>query len=439
MTAIPSVPRATNSTLRSASIAAVAVCSFRRAIGEFLRDQAGSYVIVSGLMMPVLIGMTALGTEVGMWLYKRQTLQSAADSAAISAATAYYYGTDYTTEADGLAASYGFIDGVNGTVITVSRPPTTGNYTSTAGAIEVVVQQPESPLFSALFKIVNFNVRGRAVALANGGTGCTLSLDRTASGGTTVQGTAQVALDGCDLYDDSADPYALNVSGSANISARSVDVVGGISGTDKITVTQDVATDQPFSPDPYMNTQIPSFSGCDSHNFSAKTTVTISPGVYCGGMKLDAGAVVTLNPGIYYLDQGSLSVNGGATLTGSGVTLVFTSSTGQNYATATINGGATVNLTAPDSGPTQGIALYGDRNMPTGLAFKFNGGATQYFGGAVYLPRAAVDFAGGANTSTGCTQLIGDTITFTGNSNLSIDCSGYKTKPVGSAVAKLVE
>ena len=35
-------------------------------------------------------------------------------------------------------------------------------------------------------------------------------------------------------------------------------------------------------------------------------------------MKLNAGANVTLTAGIYYLDGGDLTMNGGATLTGSG-------------------------------------------------------------------------------------------------------------------------
>jgi hypothetical protein len=63
-----------------------------------------------------------------------------------------------------------------------------------------------------------------------------------------------------------------------------------------------------------------------------------------------------------------------------------------------------------------GILMYGDRNIPVGTTFKFNGGATQYLGGAVYFPTGAIDFSGGAGTSTTCTQVIGDTITFTGNS-----------------------
>src|SRR5262249_5948139 len=147
---------------------------------------------------------------------------------------------------------------------------------------------------------------------------------------------------------------------------------------------------------------------------------------------------VTLQPGIYYIDQGSFSVNGGATVTGNGVTIVFTSSTGSNYADATINGGATVNITAPTTGPTAGIAIFGDRNMPTGTPFKFNGGASQIFTGAIYVPKGDVQFAGGANTSKACTQLVGDKVTFTGNASFAINCSGTGTKSIASA-ATIVE
>ena len=62
-------------------------------------------------------------------------------------------------------------------------------------------------------------------------------------------------------------------------------------------------------------------------------------------MTLNAGVAVTLRPGIYIFDKGLMKINGNATLNGTAVTLVFTSSTGTNYATATIfNGGAIVTL-----------------------------------------------------------------------------------------------
>jgi Flp pilus assembly protein TadG len=54
---------------------------------RFRRDQSGTYMIVAALAMPVLVGTAGLGTEAGWWLYTHKNMQSAADSAAVSAAT----------------------------------------------------------------------------------------------------------------------------------------------------------------------------------------------------------------------------------------------------------------------------------------------------------------------------------------------------------------
>jgi hypothetical protein len=287
------------------------------------------------------------------------------------------------------------------------------------------------------FDTVNLSVRASATFYI-GGYGCVLALNRNATGAALAQGSTVVNLNGCSLYDNSNNASALTVGGSAKLSARSIGVAGGVSGDDGITTTEGIATGISPVPDPYSDVAIPFFSGCDHNNFTAKTTITISPGVYCGGMQLNAGANVTLEPGIYYIDRGSLSINGNATLTGDGVTLIFTSSTMSNWPTATINGGATINLKPPTTGPTAGIVMFGDRNIPVGTPFKFNGGASQNLGGAVYFPTGAVTFAGGQGASTSCTQLIADTVSFTGNSNLAIDCSAYGTKPLGAVGARLV-
>src|SRR5260370_42096206 len=294
-------------------------------------------------------------------------------------------------------------------------------------------------VLSAMWSSHSVPVSGRSVALSYGGNACVLALDPTASGAVTAQGSPTVALDGCSVFSDSNSGSAVSVGGSATVSAVSVGAVGTVSGAGNISTTQGVTSGDSAIADPYASSSYPSFSGCDAHNLTAKTTVTISPGVYCGGIGLNAGANVTMNPGIYYLDQGSLSVNGSATLTGTGVTIVFTSSTGKNYATATINGGATVNLTPPLSGSTKAIALFGDRNMPVGTTFKLNGGSSQVLAGATYLPEAAVNYSGGNSSSNGCAQLIGDTVTLTGNSNFAINCPGTPIKPIGSSAAKLVE
>lgn len=283
---------------------------------------------------------------------------------------------------------------------------------------------------------MNLAVRSAANSSADG-LGCVLSLNAHATGSVAGQGSTVVKLEGCSLYDNSDSSSALAVGGSAQISAYSVGVVGNVSGASNIAAAQGIWTGIGAVTDPYTDKSYPPVGDCTHNNYTAKDTVTLSPGVYCGGIGLNAGADVTLSPGIYYLDGGSLSVNGGAILSGDGVTLVFTSKNRNGFATATINGNATVNLKPPTTGSTSGIVIFGDRTMPEGEVFKFNGGATQYLGGAIYIPRGTVNFSGGMGTSTDCTQLIADTVTFTGNSGFALNCKNYAIRPFSPRVLKL--
>jgi Flp pilus assembly protein TadG len=420
--------------------------SGRDLVTRFGRDESGNYIIITALLMPVLVGVVGLGTDYGLWSHTHRLMQSAADSGAVSAATAYAMGNTggLATQANAVASSYGFVNGQNGVSIAVNRPPLSGNNTKNQKAIEVIIRQPSSAFFSAVLQPQQFDITARSVAIGNGdGKGCVLALNGTASGASTTQGGAQVDLKNCSLYNNSADASAMSVGGSGTVKALSVNVVGGISGQSGITTTQGSWTGVSPASDPYADVTNPTPTGPLINSCCSHGTETLSPGIYKNGMKLVAGANITLSPGVYYIGGSGggsgLDVAGGATLSGTNVTLVFTSINGGNYADATINGGATINLTAPTTGPYAGIAMFGDRNMPTGTNFTFNGGSSQSFTGALYLPKGNTKFAGGNDSSSGCTQLITDTITFTGNSNLAIDCAGKGTKPLALANIALVE
>jgi hypothetical protein len=71
------------------------------------------------------------------------------------------------------------------------------------------------------------------------------------------------------------------------------------------------------------------------------------------------------------------------------------------------------------------------------MTFKLNGGSSQVFGGAIYVPTGAIVYSGGTGTKSNCTQIIGDTVTFTSNSNVAINCSSYETKPFGPTSLRL--
>lgn len=404
-------------------------------------DERGAYSIATALVLPILIGFVGFGTEVGLWLFDHQKMQGAADAAAYSSALAYSAGISpgFQTEGKAVAARYGFVDGAGGTTVVVNQPPASGTHTTTPGAVEVIVQQPAQRLFSVVLSNSTVDVKARAVAVAGSGTGCVLSLDRTASVDISAKGTPQVTLNGCSLYDNSSSSTALTDTGNATISALSVGVVGGVSGTVHITATDGIATGVPPMADPYADVTVPPYAPtCTTPSGS-----TLNPGVYCG---LTIQGNVTLNPGLYIIDGGSFDVNAQANLSGSGVTIVLTSHTGSNYPTVTINGGATVNLSAASDATTgpagfqamKGIVMYVDRNAPVGTAVKLNGGSSQVLQGAIYTPTAGVTFTGGSNTNSGCLQLIADTIAFGGNANFNLNCQNAGTRPIGAA-ATLVE
>ena len=406
---------------------------------RFRRDERGTFVIIAAVAMPVLIGIVGLGAEVSLWHTMQQKQQNAADSSALTAATAYYLdsASSANTYARSVSATYGYIHGENGTTITVNRPPLTGNYTTKNLAVEVIVEQTQSRLFSKFFINNAQVIKARAVAFATGASGCVMSLSGSASNAVKISGGANVNLTACSLISNSSANPAVSVIGSSQLTALSVETVGSVSGTSNITAQNGINTGVEAALDPYADVPMPTKPAGNCVN--PPNSGNPQPNTfYC---KLDyhsASDNITLSPGTYFIGSGNMKVNGGATVTGTGVTLVFTNSSGNNYGTMDLEGG-TVTLTAPTSGPTAGIAVFGDRNAPASEDYVFNGGSTMNLTGAIYAPSAEVRYAGGNNSPTSCLQLIANTVVFTGNANFAINCQGKGTKSIASTISKLVE
>jgi hypothetical protein len=136
-----------------------------------------------------------------------------------------------------------------------------------------------------------------------------------------------------------------------------------------------------------------------------------------------------------------LQIDSGAVVTGKGVTIVLTSSSGKSnsYPTVAINGSSSVNITAPTSDSalgtdSSGVVMFEDPKASGNLYV--TGNSNTYFGGAIVAPSMAIQFAGTGVSGTGqnCTEIIGDTITFTGNSSVSSDCGAYGTAAISGGV-----
>jgi hypothetical protein len=409
---------------------------------RFMRDRSGAYAVMLGLMAPFFIGALAVGSETGLWYSTQAKMQDAADSAAISAAVGVIAGnTNWALQANATAASDGFVNGSSGTVVTVNNPPKSGPNTGTAGNIEVIIKQPQKLLFSGLILKSPVVVQARAVAGPPAGVVCILALNKSLLlPGITVVASAAVMADQCNIADNSPSPLALTEAALASITAQKVNVVGGyVDVLGSMTTTQGVHTGSTPTQDPFAGTTVPAITSlyptCAPNSFyqpghplgvAITGTVTLSPGRYCGGISVGASGNVTLSPGTYYLDGSTLFgllspglvVATGGSVTGTGVTIVLTSSNGlfSNLANLDLGGllgGGVINLTAPTSGTYANLVLFVDPSAPLLSLITFRGGTQNSFVGTIYAPVSQVVYLLGSGTKTGqCTRLIADTIIF---------------------------
>ena len=400
--------------------------SFSSALSFDLRnlydDQRGTIAVMTGLCAAALAGVAALAVDVASWQVAQRSMQGAADTAAYSAAIAYSSsgGTSYITQAKGIAASQGFVDGQNGATVAVNQPPTSGSYTSDTTAIEVVIQQPRPRLFSGLFLSSNPVVSARAVATISS-PACMLSLSATASQAVEFNGSLSFNSPSCDVISNSDASNAINMVGSSTVTMPCLVAVGGIQVTSGLTLT---ACSSPISgaaaaADPYASVPQPTPSGPCLSPVTSGNSSTFSPGYYCSGIKLTGSASATFQPGVYYIDGGNFAISGSATATGTGVTFFIASPS-----SVSLTGSQSATFTAPTSGTYSGIAFFGDRAGSPSSNNTFTGGSALTITGAIYFPTQSVKYSGGSASASNCTQLIADTIKVSGSAYFNSACQG---------------
>lgn len=397
-------------------------------------------MILPVLVLPVLIGLTGLAVEGGLWYADRHQLRAMADSAALAAAWARRENEDEFAAAVAAAEALGFDGGTD--ELELNAPPLAGTFFGDADAVEIIVRRSRPLLISTLFlDSQSVGIGNRAVGRFDGRSApCVLALSDNASSAIGFSGNSEVVLDGCGVASNSTAGTAVDVndsaltgSGNASLSAEWARAVGRINvgnNAELITDTppQELAASQA---DPFANLPEPT----RPPNCPAGATASYTPCTFVGGKTFGSGSVTDLQPGIYFVDGGEFQVNGRATLTGEGVTIYLTGG-----ANMRINGGAELEISAPTNGSLAGVAFMQDRNDGGGTS-RFNGGATMDIQGSIYFPNQAIEFSGGSGLSGGCTRVISDTIRFTGNSSTYFgnDCAGFGLSETVEDAPRLVE
>ena len=403
-------------------------------IRRLISDRTGNILMLAAASMPILIGAAGLATDTVQWtLWKRQ-VQRQADSAALAGAYAV---------AQGFSASDSATADINRMALVglsqsplIENAPTVGNFAGNAKAVRVVLQTRGELPFSKLLGVKTPTLIGEATAaVVSEGEYCVVSLENTTATGITLQGSASVGL-GCGIITNSRASNAVYSGGSSNVAATPVAAVGGLQASaNYVSPTTLMPYSIPQS-DPFATLPVPSPTSCAGKvNVNPNSSRTISPGCYAG---FDIKGTASLEPGIYYVDGSSFSVGSQAVLNGAGVTIILTSSSAttnpSSIATVDINGGATLNLSAPDSGTYAGMLFYQDRRALDSGANKINGNASSAFQGAFYFPSQAVEFSGTSGMSTDCVKLVSRRVTFIGNSSIVNNCPSYIPKITGTRI-----
>jgi Flp pilus assembly protein TadG len=142
-----------------------------------------------------------------------------------------------------------------------------------------------------------------------------------------------------------------------------------------------------------------------------QTGNTLSPGNWNGAFP--PNGVTNLQSGTYCVSNGNFQINGGDTLIGTDVTIYMINGF------VKWNGGATIKLDAPDSGPYAGLLLYlppTNRNDVT-----VNGNGDSHIVGSIWAPGSQIIVQGGGGQSGLQCQFVGDTVVLNGGSTTNID------------------
>ena len=124
-----------------------------------LRSERGQAFVLTVVALVVLLGMAAVGIDVGSWYKAQRHDQAVADAAALAGSQAL---PDDPAQAVSLAIDYANRNGVsiNSSAITITSKAVAND------TIKVAFEQPETTVFAKVFGISTVQVGARAVARA---------------------------------------------------------------------------------------------------------------------------------------------------------------------------------------------------------------------------------------------------------------------------------
>jgi hypothetical protein len=416
------------------------------------KDERGQALLVTALSLGMIFGILGLAADVGWAYYQREAAQTAAEAAAIAAvksamtlSATFTCGTDLECPSTATACPsapisstlspsynsvqigcyYAYLDGFSAggssgaqsvTMAAGTGTPTTVANVTTNYWVTARVSESISQLFSGIISGNNSltaSARATAAVISQPLTGCAYLLATTGIAVLNDTAGGSFTSTSCAVYVDSSNADAASITGGGKFQVGSLNVVGGVHANTGDLGTTTVNTGIAPFPDPLAAVPEPTPGSCMT--FTGSTSLT--PGTYCGGIKITSGSATTMASGIYIMLGGGFTDTGGGSLTGNGVMIYNTFNSTHAFAPVDITAGGAVTLSAPTSGPYQGILFFEDRNAPSGETDTLTGGGQMNMVGDLYFRNSTLTVtAGGSGNDV---AIIANQMVYTGGGNMT--------------------
>ncbi|MDQ2745588.1 MAG: pilus assembly protein TadG-related protein [Chloroflexota bacterium] len=404
----------------------------RRAPQPGCNGEEGQALIFVAMLMTVLMLFTGLVIDYGRGAVKHRDAQNAADAAALDAAYQIYAAQSEgtaTTQAQSIVSKHGF---PSSDLTTLTFLNGGGQPTIDASAVKSVNAVVTDTFPTLLMRLVGLssttvNAAASAVVSASGSGPCAIcvmephaahAFEQIGHATTTVNGGGGVVV-------NSDATQAAFLQGNTHVTADSVGIVGNYGTRGPASFSPNPVTGITLIPDPLANVPVPTCpSGNPTGQGAYSGSGTISPGTYTS-ISAGGNSGLTLSPGVYCI-TGSVGGGGTGQFNGNGVMLYFTCGTyvsptactpGQTGAGFQMTGTPNYNITAPTSGPYQGLSIFYDRNNVASFGLK--GDAGDSLTGTIYAKSAAMNFVGNAHMSQLDSRIIVGTLYLQGNAGLA--------------------
>jgi Flp pilus assembly protein TadG len=397
---------------------------------RFLAHIRGSLAVMAALAAPALLAVLAVASDYVMMSALKAELQAAADAAALGSASEFSL---TGANADKLLMIARTIAQQNLAGSTASRmsgaPQETGvggyridvNVIRASATVEVIIERKWSPFFLHLISTRMTPVRATARAHSLGsGLTCILALNDKKDTGLHLLKEASVAAKGCGVYVNSAGQQGIRIDDNAILSAQLICVAGGFVAKGSNSISPAPTTDCPAMEDPLAGRLPPAVGPCDFKDLVIKDkTVTLDPGVYCGGLEIRGTAKVTLNEGVYIMADGPLRVMHSAEMKGKYVGFYLQG----KPSTLEYDPGTAIELSAPRKGPLAGLLLFEDRTAPLLRKHRIGSNNAPILLGTIYLSRGLlqVDATAPVAASSAYTALVVRSLVLDAGPNLVLN------------------